>query len=72
MHGCGRCPSRWTGLRIAHCGSCHRTFSAVSTFDRHRVKGRCVDPVSIGLEANAHGVFRTPGHPGVPVPTAIA
>ncbi|RLK22626.1 hypothetical protein DER29_0463 [Micromonospora sp. M71_S20] len=62
-----RCGASWSGLTIAHCACCHRTFSAVSTFDRHRRNGRCVDPVTVGLAANAHGVFRTPGV-SVPAP----
>jgi len=36
MTGCRGCSVHWTGLAVAHCGACHRTFSSVSTFDRHR------------------------------------
>ncbi|MDG4801706.1 hypothetical protein [Micromonospora sp. WMMD980] len=58
------CGVAWTGLSIAHCGTCHCTFSAVSTFDRHRTGNvntrRCVPPESVGLARNRHGVYRTP------------
>lgn len=36
-HRCGNCPARWWGARIAHCSSCHETFSTVTAFDAHRV-----------------------------------
>jgi len=41
---CNGCEHTWTGLSFAHCSACHRTFSSVTGFDRHRVAGRCVDP----------------------------
>ena len=48
-HTC-RCGARWSGSRTAHCGgTCHRTFTGVSTFDAHRVGGRCVEPGASGL-----------------------
>jgi len=35
-HSC-RCGARWTGQRMAHCAAdCHRTFTSVTAFDRHR------------------------------------
>lgn len=48
-----RCGAAWTALGAAHCATdqCHRTFSAVDLFDRHRQAygehGRCVDPTTI-------------------------
>lgn len=48
-HRCGRCESRWAGNSTCHCGSCHVTFSGVTTFDRHRRNGQCLNPYSIGL-----------------------
>lgn len=51
-HSCGRCTNRWSGLNTCHCGGangCHRTFTGVGHFDRHRRDGRCVDPATIGL-----------------------
>ncbi len=52
---CGRCGASWSGVSRAHCGGCHRTFSAVSTFDRHRVAvgahGCCADPATL-LDSN--------------------
>lgn len=46
----------------AHCGGagCHITFGGVTGFDKHRKDGRCLPPASIGLVADAHGVWRKP------------
>lgn len=48
---CGRCGSRWTSRRIAHCSGCHRSFQGVSVFDRHRSavgeRGACLDPAGL-------------------------
>jgi hypothetical protein len=38
-----------TGLRQAHCGVCHRTFTGISTFDQHRRAGVCVRPEHRGM-----------------------
>lgn len=46
-HHCPRCPSRWSGYNTAHCSVCHRTFTGVNTFDKHRVRGKCVDPEAV-------------------------
>lgn len=46
-HSCSRCSFTWTGLRIAHCAGCHRTFSTPANFDIHRSRYRCHDPASI-------------------------
>lgn len=48
---CTRCGARANGRAYAHCGArgCHRTFSSVSGFDRHRRDGQCVDPATVGL-----------------------
>lgn len=43
------CGAWWTGLSTCHCAGCHVTFTGISAFDKHRVHGRCVDPVTIGL-----------------------
>jgi hypothetical protein len=54
---CGSCGVKWTGLSRAHCGACHRTFSGVTYFDRHRSvageHGGCLDPA--GLTDSAGG-----------------
>jgi hypothetical protein len=51
----------------AHCGACHETFSAVSTFDRHRTgsthERRCAHPEAVGLRLNTHGVWTGEGRP---------
>lgn len=46
---CGGCDASWTALGAAHCSGCHRTFSSVGLFDRHRTAaggehGSCLDP----------------------------
>jgi len=30
------CDATWTGKNICHCSVCHRTFSGVTLFDKHR------------------------------------
>ena len=52
---CGR---KWTGLAQAHCTVCHRHFSTVANFDRHRpgTKG-CQDPASL-TKRNGEAAFK--------------
>jgi hypothetical protein len=33
---CNVCGRGWTGLKEAHCASCHESFSTEMNFDRHR------------------------------------
>ncbi|MGH3382357.1 MAG: hypothetical protein ACRDP6_47275 [Actinoallomurus sp.] len=47
-HSCG---ARWSGERRGHCGGCHRTFSSLSAFQRHRHGFQCVAPLLVGLVA---------------------
>jgi len=56
---CKGCQAHWTGLKIAHCASCHETFTTPANFDKHRVRGKCVDP-SIHLVKNARGIWHKP------------
>lgn len=44
---CGGCEARWRGIGIAHCATCHRSFSGIRLFDKHRRRDRCVDPLDI-------------------------
>lgn len=44
---CGGCAATWTGLKVCHCAGCHETFSVVSWFDRHRVRGKCINPARV-------------------------
>jgi len=46
---CGGCGQSWYGFDRAHATCCHRTFDLLDDFDRHRVDGRCANPVSLGL-----------------------
>ncbi len=52
---CPRCQAAWNGLKTCHCAACHRTFTAITAFDKHR-RGtyepdtrHCVDPQTVGL-----------------------
>ena len=49
-HSC-RCGARWAGVSAAHCAAegCHRTFTGVNGFDRHRIGGTCTDPATLGM-----------------------
>lgn len=49
-----------------HCTVCHRTFSAITNFDRHRRDGWCLDPGSVGLVVTARGVWKMPPDPDRP------
>ena len=40
------CGDRWTGTSKCHCSGCHRLFSTVTMFDRHRVNAKCADPAT--------------------------
>ena len=56
-----KCGARWTGLRVAHCSVCHRTFTTVANFDRHRRGGRCVDPASVDMVRNGRDQWHERG-----------
>ena len=51
-HSCG---AWWTGMEVSHCGSCHETFSSLTSFDRHQNRAGseklCRDPQEAGLVA---------------------
>ena len=60
---CGGCSSTWSGLGRAHCGvgGCHRTFTGVTAFDRHRgAKGECLDPATLGMVLREGGLWGAP------------
>lgn len=57
-----RCGARWGGHNVSHCTSCHRTFSAVSTFDEHRNRKGCADPESLGMVLLVGRVYDCWGH----------
>ena len=46
---------------MAHCTSCHRTFSTVSNFDRHRKDGVCKNPARLGMKQNSRGTWLMDG-----------
>jgi hypothetical protein len=50
---CTGCGQRWYGIDRAHCATCHRTFTTVDFFDRHRVDQECRNPASLGMIKHA-------------------
>jgi hypothetical protein len=69
MHVCGKCAARWGGLTTAHCSACHRTFTTVANFDRHRAGSHapgirhCLDPATVGF-VDAGREYPCWGRPG--------
>lgn len=68
---CGGCTARWQSWSLAHCASCHESFSSPSLFDRHRLHqgehGRCEHPSVLPAKrggtdrmVNVRGVWREP------------
>lgn len=66
---CSGCTAEWTGLGKAHCSAegCHRTFTSVSGFERHRgpisegaPRGFCPNPSSLGLVERVGGLWGAP------------
>lgn len=62
----GACGKSWIqhGNLTSHCGACHETFAGLLGFDRHFLKGSCVDPThavtpagALLYELNAEGVW---------------
>lgn len=60
MGYCRVCRDRWGGVSGAHCTGCHRTFKGVSGFDRHRVGGKCLVPMDLGMECSEKGFWFSP------------
>ena len=58
MFCCGR---RWVGVDRAHCcrrtAGCSHVFDDVALWDRHRRRGRCLDPRSLGLIPTIDGIW---------------
>jgi hypothetical protein len=54
---CSGCPT--PSRAQAHCPSCHRTFSGVWGFDKHRSRGACLDPGELGFQLRG-AVWRRP------------
>lgn len=57
-HAC-RCGKTWTGANTSHCSAsgCHKTFTSVSSFDRHRHNGHCLDPDTARSDDGATPMF---------------
>lgn len=62
---CGGCSQTWYGKAMAHCSTCHETFSCVANFDLHRKVGKCLGPEAIGLVQNFKGTWMKDGEPDV-------
>ena len=61
--GACKCGKRWNGDNIAHCATCHLTFTAVGGFDFHRFHGQCRTEEELrgkGYEPNSDGHWRKP------------
>ena len=58
MFCCGR---RWVGVDRAHCcrrtAGCGHVFDDGALWDRHRRRGRCLDPRSLGLIPTIDGIW---------------
>lgn len=67
MASCSGCDNTWSGLRMAHCPTCHLTFSTPTNFDRHRIGTKvplvCCPPEDVGLVANDYGTYRQASEP---------
>jgi len=61
---CNGCAHRWTGLSACHCPACHRTFTGIGAFDRHRCAGACQPPANVGLVRIRRGRWQGWGQPG--------
>lgn len=44
---CSKCPAEWTGATMCHCSACHETFTGITLFDAHRIRGACADPAAV-------------------------
>lgn len=50
---CGKCGAWWQGWDTAHCPTCHRMFTTITAFDKHRAGSHaydtrhCVDPATV-------------------------
>lgn len=58
------------GAPWAQCGVCRNVFTTVGNFDKHRVRGKCVDPSSVGLVINTtdgakRGMWQGPEMPKI-------
>jgi hypothetical protein len=59
-----RCGARWSGNVTAHCAAaCHRSFSGVTNFDRHRRNGACLNPANIGMAPLSSRQYECWGYP---------
>jgi len=58
MFCCGR---RWVGVNRAHCcrrtAGCGHVFDDAALWDRHRRRGRCLDPRSLDLIPTTDGTW---------------
>lgn len=77
-HTCGGCDSTWSlsAKAACHCSACHRTFSGIGLFDRHRRhqdvegdRGTCLDPATMFTKSGEplaefrNGMWRGPEAP---------
>lgn len=59
-----KCGRRWSGLGQAHCSICHRHFSTVTNFDRHKPSyDGCLDPAAITNRRTGNPVLKLSSGP---------
>ena len=67
LTGCGTCGKKWSGVRAAHCGACHTTFTSLATFDIHLPSNKgCGSPSArklVPFEKSWGTVWGTPVDP---------
>lgn len=61
MASCGGCEATWGGMNTCHCAGCHRTFSGLTSFDKHRHYNKCVDPAERNLVIGKRGYWGSDG-----------
>jgi hypothetical protein len=54
------CGASWGGSAACHCSACHETFTAITSFDKHRRHGACLRPIAAGL-IDRGGMWGWPG-----------
>lgn len=55
---CAGCGAEWVGLKLAHCATCHRTFTSVDAFDRHRIGSQAARRCDVsGMRRNRRGHY---------------
>jgi len=60
---CGGCDYKSNALAVAHCSTCHETFTRVTGFDLHRAGGACLGSDELaerGMQQRDDGLWFKP------------